>query len=209
MRNFLLSSLLLALFSCSRPVTHSALEEKVMLRDSSLVSPFANGFSSYFFKVKSDIYGHYLSGLLLIKPIRKDDYRIVFTTEVGVTLFDFECSRDSFLVHYCIDKLNRKAVIRTLQKDFRLILMNDLEGKEAFITNSNSETATRVPNKKEEDIYFSNAKDGSTIRIEKNSKKGAKKVLVEMKQYERHFPHVIHIAHQNIQLTIDLTFIER
>lgn len=78
------------------------------------------------YKAQVDITGHSLSGLLLIKKMPDSSTRVVFSTEMGVKFFDFEFRENGdFFVIDILKKLNKKPVIRALEQDFRLVLMNE------------------------------------------------------------------------------------
>lgn len=93
----------------------------------------ASGSSNYaadFYKFQNDwftgtvdVIGRHLSGLLLIKKMENGSERVVFTSEAGVTFFDFEYLQDgTFKTHQIMDAMDKKAVVNTLRKDFSLIL---------------------------------------------------------------------------------------
>lgn len=88
------------------------------------------------FKATLDIREHHLTGLLLIKEMAdtgyqtksfresssKVLYRIIFTNEIGMTFFDFELSDDAFRPLFCFGPLQKKALLRIFETDFRLLL---------------------------------------------------------------------------------------
>jgi hypothetical protein len=70
-----------------------------------------------------DVMGKHLSGLLLIKNMPDSSRRVVFTNEAGLTFFDFSFSKNGqFKPVTVIKQFDRKAVIKTLQTDFALLL---------------------------------------------------------------------------------------
>jgi hypothetical protein len=76
----------------------------------------------------------HLSGLLLFKEL-EDGTRVVFQNEMGITFFDFQWDKnDSFKVNQIIEQLDRPAVIKTLEKDFNLLLMKRLDESSEFTT---------------------------------------------------------------------------
>lgn len=78
------------------------------------------------YKAQVNITGNSLSGLLLIKKMPDSSTRVVFSTEMGVKFFDFEFMENGeFKVIDILKKLNKKPVIRALQRDFELVLMNE------------------------------------------------------------------------------------
>ncbi len=67
-----------------------------------------------------------LSGMLALSKEGERSYRIVMMTTFGMQIFDFSLSADSFIVHSCMDKLNKKVILNILRDDFRSILMLDV-----------------------------------------------------------------------------------
>jgi hypothetical protein len=116
--------------------------------------------ASHLFKATLDIKKHHLTGLLVIKrmetphqtgdappPIppqmgRGDScgvYRIVFMNEVGMTFFDLEMKTGGFKVISCFESLNRKALIKIFETDFRMLAWNGpLKNEKVYLQNGTS-----------------------------------------------------------------------
>ena len=88
------------------------------------LSYFANPEIDYAYKANISVYGNDMSGIFIAKKINATTHRVVFTTEFGNKLLDFEISETEFKVSSIVDELNRKILINTLKKDFRLLLKN-------------------------------------------------------------------------------------
>jgi hypothetical protein len=72
-----------------------------------------------------DIYKNHFSGLMVIKSISEESHRAVFITELGIKVFDMEFfSKGDFILHYCLEAMNRRSIIRTLQNDIGLMIRN-------------------------------------------------------------------------------------
>lgn len=72
----------------------------------------------------------HLSGILYLKTLEDESTRVIFQSEMGATLFDFGWDiHDSFRVYSIIDQMNKAALIKTLRKDFELILVKHLKEK--------------------------------------------------------------------------------
>jgi hypothetical protein len=85
---------------------------------------FATDSGHFLFNTSIDIYKKHFSGLMVVKPLPAEHFRVVFLTEVGIKIFDMEFSADSAAkVHYIMDAMNRKAMINTLDRDISLVLM--------------------------------------------------------------------------------------
>ena len=75
------------------------------------------------FRAHVDIYRNHLGGLMLIKPLVGEGYRVLFMTEVGIKIFDMEFFRNGdFKLHYQLDAMKRKSLLETLKSDIGLIL---------------------------------------------------------------------------------------
>src|SRR5258708_8691675 len=86
------------------------------------------------YKIDVNVIGKYLSGLLLLKTMPDSSIRMVFSNEMGFKFFDFQfASGGRFKVNYIIKKMNKKPVIKTLRKDFELLLMQSLDPSTAYI----------------------------------------------------------------------------
>lgn len=71
-----------------------------------------------------------LTGILLLKQFPDSSTRVLFQNEMGFSFFDFGWDgRDSFVVHHIIPQMDKPAVIRTLEKDIRLLLMRGLDSR--------------------------------------------------------------------------------
>src|SRR5579871_1111397 len=98
--------------------------------DVACLEKFKPEFTSSLYSASIDVVGKHLSGLLIFKKMPDSSMRIVFSGETGFTFFDFEFSADgNFVVHSIIKQMNKKPVIKTLRKDFELILMQHVETK--------------------------------------------------------------------------------
>src|SRR5438046_2260364 len=92
-------------------------------------SIFGNNFNSFLFKTNLTVYGKDFSGLLVTKQMAPKDYRVIFTTELGMKLFDFEFKDTAFTLHYCVPQFNRPKLLKTIQQDIEILLMNEVESK--------------------------------------------------------------------------------
>ena len=94
------------------------------------VSWFCSDSGHFLLSTRIDLMEKHFTGLMIIKPLGGDAYRVVFITEVGLKIFDLEFTpRDKVKVHYVMDGLNRNAFIKSLAHDFSLMLMTVPEGE--------------------------------------------------------------------------------
>lgn len=150
--------------------------------------------------------GHQFGGLLVIKPMSEQSYRVVFTTETGATIFDFEYNGDRFIVHRIVSKLDRRMIVRVLEKDFALLLgvpflqgnlsVFETENEQYFGVSSNGERSFIVTDK-----------SCNYRRLEQGSEK--KRLFSIITKGERKSPDLITITHYTFDMAIELKRIEK
>ena len=135
--------------------------------------------------------------------------RMVFSNEMGLTFFDFEFAADGkFKVYSIIKKMNKRSVLKTLQHDFELVLMNNMDNSAASVKTANGLIYFIFPQNKGYNYYITNAGGTELVRMERASRK---KIIVEaiMKNYIRGIPDTIGISHKTFEFNIGLKRIER
>ena len=134
---------------------------------------------------------------------------MVFTSEMGLSLFDFEFSADGkFTVHHIISKMDKRAVKKTLQKDLELILMHGLDTQHPSILRDSGRIYYAFPQEKGSNYYITDLDCKELIGIEKASKRKPI-VQVVMKNYVNGVPDTIGIRHTKFKFTIGLKRLER
>ncbi|TEB41157.1 hypothetical protein D0809_26950, partial [Flavobacterium circumlabens] len=94
--------------------------------------------TDYVYKTNITVYGNEMSGIFIAKKINDSIHRVVFTTEFGNKLLDFEISDKSFKVNSIVSELDRKILINTLRDDFRLLLKKEYLIQEQFENESDN-----------------------------------------------------------------------
>ncbi|MFN3405241.1 MAG: hypothetical protein ACK40G_14170 [Cytophagaceae bacterium] len=214
MRNSILSSLLLLfiVFACRKPAATISTEQMVKPEEI-LVSPFNKKDSTFLYKTAVDTYGKYLSGLLFIKNLDNNHYRLVFTTEVGVKLFDMEIGPDKlFNVYYCIEQMDRKVVLDLLQADFRqMLVIPPYLSNTAMVSNADGNKRVKLKADATEYHYIIDGKT-SDIKEFKNiygKTKAKTKLNIIFGDYSNGIPGNIFLKHENIQLSISMNYLKR
>ena len=168
---------------------------------------FKPAFTVALYNTQVDVVGNHLSGLLIIKKMPDSSTRMVFSNEIGFKFFDFEFSADGkFKVYSVIKQMNKRSVLKTLRKDFELILMDHLEN--VSIRTENGLLCYVVPQTKGYNYYITDSLGNKLIRLERASKT---KTVVEaiMENYIKGMPDTIAISHKTFNFTIGLKRIER
>ena len=204
MRYLLLSSFLLFL-ACSPAYK----QMQVATGDVNSLENFKPKFTVALYSTQVDVAGNHLSGLLLIKKMPDSSTRMVFSNEIGFKFFDFEFSKDgNFKIYSIISKMNKKSVIKTLRKDFELVLMDHLDNTKVFVRKENDLLYYIYPQIRGYNYYITDSSGNELIRAERASKK---KTVVEaiMQNYINGIPDTIGISHKTFNFTIGLKRLER
>jgi len=92
---------------------------------------FSNSFEKGLFKTEMNIYDNSLTGLIIIKRTG-ETFRAVFVSEIGIKYFDIEIGGSEtnvFIVHYMLEMLNRKTLVKFIEDTFRMLMMSFGETK--------------------------------------------------------------------------------
>jgi len=165
---------------------------------------------SILFKAAITILGDYYSGLVLIKQMPADSaIHVVFLSELGLNLMDLAYKDDEFEVVSVQEFLNRHSILKTLQNDFRTLLL-DLSKIEEFSILSTDDDLTDVlkfRHKSQRYTYSCSKitgpsairrKKGLFGRVDFQINEGLKNKLRETE------PLTIGIRHRGVRLKIDL-----
>jgi len=172
------------------------------------VLQFRPNFTRALYNTQVNVLSTHLSGLLLIKLMPDSSTRLLFSTETGFKFFDFEFDKSGgFKVHYIIDKMKKKAVIKTLRSDFELALMTNISNRQYELFTKNGLRYHRYPNEDLFDYYITDSSCTQLIRIEKASKRKTKMDMI-MQHYHNQMPDTIGITHHNFRFNIGLKRLE-
>lgn len=164
---------------------------------------FADSKADYVYKTNITVYGHELSGIFIAKKINDTTHRVVFTTEFGNKLMDFEISDKTFKVNSIVSELDRKILINTLEEDFRLLLKKDFLIQEQF--ENESYNIYKSEDGKRDNYLFVSKKDQKLEKVIRSSK-AKEKITITFTLENDIFVKKVVILHQNIKLKIELNY---
>ena len=165
-------------------------------------SPLGNLSEPMLFKARIRLFKDQHSGLFLIKRIPGcASTHVVFMSELGLSLLDLEYREDEFEVVSVQEFLNQPALLRTLQEDFRTLLL-DLSAIETYTVKRDITESTEIlefKHKSQKYTYYLKGSSG-TYRVQR--KKGLfEKVDFDIRGEDEL---KIGIAHKGDRLHIDL-----
>ncbi|HSZ33264.1 MAG TPA: hypothetical protein VK772_08130 [Puia sp.] len=151
------------------------------------------------YKTSVDVIGKHISGLLVIKRMPDSSTRIVFTNEMGFSFFDFDFLPDSgFKVYQIIPQMNKEALVRTLRKDFELLLYRNLSNSKYYSLKDSGMIYHAFPQMEGVNYYVT---DSSCRQLVKMQRASTKKPVMEAYMYGGSSglaPDSISIRHFNI-----------
>lgn len=206
--HFLIINFFIVLFFASCATNNVAKDLKSTTLEKSIynVPYFSDPETDYVYKANITVYGNELSGIFIAKKINESTHRVVFTTEFGNKLLDFEISETDFKVNSIVDELNKKILINTLKTDFRLILKNQ------FLIKEQLENETSKVYKSEDgkgfNYLFVSKSDEKLYKIVQASKR-KKRINVVFTSENDIFAEKINIQHNNIKLIIKLNYLKQ
>jgi phosphoribosylformylglycinamidine (FGAM) synthase PurS component len=193
--------LALVLVSCGS-VTKSYTPKKLD-KTSYEVPYFSDSKTDYVYKTNITVYGNEISGIFIAKKINDTTHRIVFTTEFGNKLMDFEISDTEFKVNSIVSELDRKILINTLKEDFRLLLKKEYLIQEQF--ENDSDNIYKSNDGKRDNYLFISKKDQKLEKVV-HSSQTKEKFTLTFSSENNIFAEKIEIVHQNIKLKIELNY---
>ncbi|MBC5837341.1 hypothetical protein [Flavobacterium muglaense] len=201
---FLIISFLLvtSLNSCgTNPIKQ--LNEVAVVNENRIAPYFLSKDIDYVYRANITVYGNDLSGIVVIKKINETMHRVVFTTEFGNKLLDFEISETTFKVNAIVDELNRKILVNTLKNDFRILLRKSYKIDKQFEEDKYQIGESKIGNRYDY-LYFS--KNGGELMRIIHASKRKEKLSISYTVESNIFANKIVIQHQNIKLRIELNY---
>jgi hypothetical protein len=159
---------------------------------------FSDADKDYVYKANINVYDNAFGGLLILKKIKNQEHRIVFTTEMGNKIFDFSFQQNAFKVNFILDDLNKPMLINILKKDFKVLLQETIEVNNAYTTANTKVYETKIDNKTY--YYYFDKKLNKITRVSN----GKEKVLFLFSEIQQEQASKIKIEHLNIKLDIHL-----
>lgn len=167
---------------------------------------FSNAEIDYVYKAKIEVYGKNFGGILILKKLGPENHRVVFTTEFGSKLFDFQFEDDTFTKHFVVEDLDKKFIVNILKDDFKL-LMNE-KAKVLAVYETKNQRIYKTQTDERFNFYFLEGVSEKLLKIV-NTSKTKEKVEVHFTSSDGKIADIIAIKHNNIKLKIDLDKFKR
>lgn len=192
------------LASCSLSTTKGFIENSTQKKEFSNLY-FSNPEQDYVYKAKIKAFNNNFGGLLIIKKIKKGNHRIVFTTEFGNKIFDFEIKNGKINTHYILKQLDRDIIISKLQRDFETLTKEVNLINQSFLKNDTTIYKSNL--KKRANYYFIN---NNTQELQKivHTTRTKEKTIFNFQNAENNLAKNILIQHKSLPISIQLSSIK-
>lgn len=204
-RNLLFSSILFLVCSCAPPVYNGLADAT---EQNGCIDRFIPDSSKALYNTQVNVAGKHLSGLLIIKPMPGNITHTVFTSETGITYFDFEFSENDFRVVYCMPKLNKKAVIGLLKTDFGMLLRHQMKRTPDLAKADSTRLYFGFSDHKNTTWYITD-KECKQLKSIEHTVRSKKKIIVNLMMAGTQLPDSVYIDHQTFNFNISLNKIYR
>ena len=198
---FLISSIILLLFISCKTYEIPNVSTIESQQKTCKNTYFSSSETAYVYKTTIDVYSKQLSGIFIAKKINDTMHRVVFTTDFGNTLLDFEISEKSFELKHCIDELNKNIILNTLKNDFRLLFKTNHIIFKIFENETN--LIYKSKNEKQFNYLMFNKNELRLVQLIQASKT-KEKVVIHFQSKNSTLAENIIIDHQNIKVKIEL-----
>lgn len=124
----LLSSVLISLLfvSCSiSKFKHPKVCNRVVITKQTIVPVFQET-SAAKFKATIDVLKNHLSGIIIVKQTDSVSTHIIFVTEIGMKMFDFEWKNNEMKAVFVFEPLNKPKLINALLSNFKSLFLLDV-----------------------------------------------------------------------------------
>ncbi len=199
MRILLSSLFAFVLFGCASYSKKNGFESVETIQKETLNPYFSDVSKDYVYKAKIEAFDKSFGGLFIVKKLGPAHHRIVFTTEMGNTIFDFTFQGDDFKVNRILKEMDRKLLINILKRDFWALFEEHPQVLQTFKDKGDIVYKTKILSKKH---YFYQT-DGSLKKITRVGS-GKEKVNFMFSEIEEDLAGKIEILHKTFPLTITL-----
>jgi len=206
MKRFLIINLfILSLFtSCAIPTVKGLSEYDTKSTDFS--NPyFANSNTDYVYKAKIKAYHNDFGGILIIKKIKENKHRIVFTTNFGNKIFDFELFNNEIKTHFIMKELDRKIIMNTLKRDFEILTQEHIKINKVFVNNDGNMIYQSKTRKRFNHYLFN--KQSQQLNKITNTTHSKEKIIIYFSNVKNTIAEHIKIEHKTAPIQIDLTYL--
>ena len=184
----LLSSILLISSCRISKYNHRNFEKIVLNHD--IIKPVLKENSVLKYNATIDILKNHLTGLLIVKQTDSITKHIVFVTELGMKMFDFELKNNEMNASYVFSPLNKPKLIEVLKVNFKsMLLLSDFGNNDCKF--ENGKDLIYLSKKDKNKQFFTVSKmEGLTLKETFYKSKRTSKVIYKFDSVTENYTHI-------------------
>ena len=163
---------------------------------------FSDGLKDYVYKAKINAFDQSFGGIFVVKKLEEKHHRIVFTTEIGNTIFDFEFLGDKFKINRILPEMDNSLLINVLKRDLWALIKEEPNIVNWYFKGGQTMAEANLFSKKH---YYILA--GSNLEKIVRIGGGKEKVTFLFSRINDNIAEEIVITHRNTKLKIALTLL--
>ena len=160
----LLSSILLVSGCRISKYNHRNCDKISLTKD--LITPVFKPNSTLRYNATIDVLKNHLTGLIIVKQTDSITKHIVFVTELGMKMFDFELKNNEINTAYVFNPLNKPKLIEALKRNFSNMFLFNEEEKNGIECYKNGKRFFFVSNNKFKWAYSGIFNDNHNLDLE-------------------------------------------
>lgn len=165
---------------------------------------FADSSIDYVYKAKINAFDNVFGGILIIKKIKENNHRVVFTTNFGNKIFDFELINNTVKTHFVLKEIDRKIIINALKRDFKTLIQQHHTVSRTFKNDLNIIYKSKAENKFN---YLIVSKGTEVLNEIIHASKSKEKIRITFSNLKNHLAQTIKIEHKTAPITINLEYL--
>jgi hypothetical protein len=143
-----LSSLLLSTGCAYHKFKKLPSKNELLVEEASLKPVIPSDGKAIKYRASIDVLRNHFSGLIVLKQTDAQTRHLVFVTELGLRMFDFEMKNDSIKPVFVFNPLNKPKLVSALVRNFNVMLLTEIFNKKAAVKNKNGSPVLYVKNGK-------------------------------------------------------------
>jgi hypothetical protein len=184
----LLSSLFLS--SCAYHKLTSSKKQSDLFVTTENLRPVIPESNSIKYRTTIDVLNKHFSGIIILKQTAPGTKHLVFVTELGMSMFDFEMKGDSIYPVSVFDALNKPQMVNALVRSFQTILLVKWFNKKAELREKSGKVTVYLKDgkhkmflKKGEDHFLTEQWVFYKHKKETRTRYSEKYDLIQLKQF--------------------------
>ncbi len=199
MRFLPISIFLLVFVGCASYPKKQNFEKTISERLEILNPYFSDSAKDFVYKADIKVLKNSFSGIFIVKKLGDEHHRIVFTTEMGNKLFDFEFLQKNLKINHILPEMDKKVLKNVLKRDFLALITQ----KPILLRSFSKDNYTIIESElldKRHYYYVANKKLKKIVR----TANGKEKVTFLFSGINDNIASEIKIVHHNVKLEIAL-----